>query len=129
MEKETFRKKVKELLADAYQRMVKNIDNCCDTEYKGFDSYKEDVSQMDFVNALLSLEARNHSAIGCSKDLQRKSKKRVEDYKLSIIYNRQPNNKRKGITTFALSIINLKTYEYEEIKFKTGNGETSRIRH
>lgn len=88
MEKEAFRKEVKELLANAYQRMVKNVDNFCDTDYKGFDSYKEDVSQMDFVNALLSLEARNHSAIGCSEDLQRKSKKRVEDYKASIIYNR-----------------------------------------
>lgn len=88
MEKETFRKEVKESLVDAYQRMVKNIDNFCDTEYKGFDSYKEGVSQMDFMNALLSLEARNYSAIGCSNNVQRKSKKRVEDYKLSIIYNR-----------------------------------------
>lgn len=88
MEKETFRKEVKELLANAYQRMVKHVDNFCDTEYKGFDSYKEDVSQMDFMNALLGLEARNHSAIGCSEGFKRKSKKRVEDYKASIIYNR-----------------------------------------
>ena len=88
MEKETFRKEVKEVLANAYQRMVKNVDNFCDTYYKGFDSYKDEVSQMDFVNALLSLEARNHSAIGCSEDFKRNSKKRVEDYKLSIIYNR-----------------------------------------
>lgn len=88
MEKETFRKEVKELLANAYQRMVKNVDNFCDSDYKGFNFYAEDVSQMDFVNALLSLEARNHSPIGCSEDFKRKSKKRVEDYKLSIIYNR-----------------------------------------
>lgn len=88
MEKEIFRKEVKEVLANAYQRMVKNVDNFCDTDYKGFEFYKDEVSQMDFVNALLSLEARNHSAIGCSGAFKRKSKKRVEDYKLSIIYNR-----------------------------------------
>lgn len=88
MEKELFRKEVKGMLADAYQRMVKNVDNFCDTDYKGFDSYTEDVSQMDFINALLSLEVRNYSAIGCSNNVQRKSKKRVEDYKLSITYNR-----------------------------------------
>lgn len=88
MEKEAFKKEVKGLLANAYQRMVKNVDNFCDTDYKGFNFYTKDVSQMDFVNALLSLEARNHSPIGCSEDFKRKSKKRVEDYKLSIIYNR-----------------------------------------
>nr|DAR09419.1 MAG TPA: hypothetical protein [Caudoviricetes sp.] len=88
MEKELFRNEVKELLAGAYQRMVKYVDNFCDTEYKGFDAYKDEVSQMDFINALLSLEARNHSAICCSEGFKRKSKKRVEDYKLSIIYNR-----------------------------------------
>lgn len=88
MEKETFRTEVKKLLANAYQRMVKHVDSFCDTDYEGFDSYKEDVSQMDFVNALLSLEACNHSPIGCSEGVKRKSKKRVEDYKTSIIYNR-----------------------------------------
>ncbi|WP_315314470.1 hypothetical protein [Prevotella pallens] len=88
MEKETFRKEVKELLANAYQRMVKHVDLFCDSDYMGFDSCKDEVSEMDFVNALLSLEARNHSAIGCSEDFKRKSKKRVEDYKLSIIYSR-----------------------------------------
>lgn len=88
MEKETFRTEVKKLLANAYQRMVKHVDSFCDTDYKGFEFYKDEVSQMDFVNALLSLEARNHSAIGCSGAFKRKSKKRVEDYKLSIIYNR-----------------------------------------
>lgn len=88
MEKETFRKEVKEVLANAYQRMIKNVDNFCDSYYKGFNFYAEDVSQMDFVNALLSLEARNHSPIGCSEGVKRKSKKRVEDYKTSIIYNR-----------------------------------------
>lgn len=88
MKKETFRKEVKEVLANAYQRMVKNVDIFCDSDYKGFNFYTEDVSQMDFVNALLSIEARNHSAIGCSEDIKRKSKKRVEDYKTSIIYNR-----------------------------------------
>ncbi len=74
MEKEAFRKEVKKLLANAYQRMVKHVDSFCDTDYEGFDSYKEDVSQMDFVNVLLSLEARNHSAIGCSEGVKRKSK-------------------------------------------------------
>lgn len=88
MKKETFRTEIKKLLANAYQRMVKHVDSFCDTDYEGFDSYKEDVSQMDFVNALLSLEARNHSPIGCSEGVKRKSKKRVEDYKTSIIYNR-----------------------------------------
>lgn len=88
MEKEAFKKEVKGLLANAYQRMIKNVDNFCDSDYKEFNFYTKDVSQMDFVNALLSLEARNHSPIGCSKDFKRKSKKRVEDYKLSIIYNR-----------------------------------------
>ena len=87
MEKETFRKEVKEVLANAYQRMVKHVDSFCDTDYEGFDSYKEDVSQMDFVNALLSLEAHNHSPLGCSESVQRASKKRVEYYKVSIIYN------------------------------------------
>nr|DAN63274.1 MAG TPA: hypothetical protein [Caudoviricetes sp.] len=88
MEKEAFKKEVKGLLANVYQRMIKNVDNFCDSDYKGFNFYTKDVSQMDFVNALLSLEARNHSPIGCSEDFKRKSKKRVEDYKLSIIYNR-----------------------------------------
>lgn len=88
MEKEAFKKEVKGLLANVYQRMIKNVDNFCDSDYKGFNFYTKDVSQMDFVNALLSLEARNHSSIGCSEDFKRKSKKRVEDYKLSIIYNR-----------------------------------------
>lgn len=32
MEKETFRKEVKELLANAYQRMIKNVDNFCDSD-------------------------------------------------------------------------------------------------
>lgn len=88
MEKEEFRKNVKELLANAYQRMVKHVDNFCDSDYRGFDSCSGEVSEMDFINALLSLEARNHSAIGCSEVFKRKSKKRVEDYKLSIFYNR-----------------------------------------
>lgn len=88
MEKEEFRKNAKELLASAYQRMVKHVDNFCASDYRGFDSYKGEVSEMDFINALLILEARNHSAIGCSEGFKRKSKKRVEDYKLSIIYNR-----------------------------------------
>lgn len=88
MEKETFRKNVKGLLADAFGRVNKNVDNFCNSDYKGFDSYNGEVSEMDFVNALLSLEARNHSTIGCSKKVQIKSKKRVENYKVSIIYNR-----------------------------------------
>lgn len=88
MEKEQFRKEVKELLENSFKRMNKYIDNFCESEYKGFESYGEDVSVMDFANALLSLEARNYSAIGCPESVQRKSKKRVEDYKLSIIYNR-----------------------------------------
>lgn len=88
MEKEQFRKEVKELLKNSFKRMNEYIDNFCESEYKGFESYGEEVCIMDFTNALLSLEARNYSAIGCSSDVQRKSKKRVEDYKLSIIYNR-----------------------------------------
>lgn len=36
MKKETFRKKVKEVLANAYQRMIKNVDIFCDSDYKGF---------------------------------------------------------------------------------------------
>lgn len=88
MKTETFRKNVKELLVKSFERMSKNVDNFCDSDYKGFDSYKDDVSEMDFINALLSLEARNHSALGCSADVQRSSKQRVEDYKISIIYNR-----------------------------------------
>lgn len=88
MEKEQFRKEVKELLKNSFKRMNEYVDNFCESEYKGFDSYGEDVSVMDFANALLSLEARNYSAIGCPESVQRKSKKRVEDYKLSIIYNR-----------------------------------------
>lgn len=88
MKKEQFRKEVKELLEDSFKRMNKYVDNFCESEYKGFDSYGEDVSVMDFTNALLSLEARNHSAIGCSMSFQRKSKKNVGSYKLSIFYNR-----------------------------------------
>lgn len=88
MEKEQFRKEVKELLKNSFKRMNGYVDNFCESEYKGFDSYGEDVSVMDFTNALLSLEARNYSAIGCPNNLQRKSKKNVENYKLSIIYNR-----------------------------------------
>lgn len=88
MKKETFRKNVKDLLANAYERVNKNVDNFCNSDYKGFDSYNGKVSEMDFVNALLSLETRNHSAIGCSEKVQRESKKRVENYKVSIIYNR-----------------------------------------
>lgn len=88
MEKEQFRKEVKELLENSVRRMNEYVDNFCESEYKGFESYGEDVSVMDFTNALLSLEARNHSAIGCSDNMQRKSKKNVEQYKLSIIYNR-----------------------------------------
>lgn len=88
MEKEQFRKEVKELLENSVKRMNEYVNNFCESEYKGFDSYGEDVSVMDFTNALLSLETRNHSAIGCSKSVQRKSRKNVENYKLSIIYNR-----------------------------------------
>lgn len=88
MEKEQFRKEVKDLLTAAFKRINKNVDNFCDSDYKGFESYGCDVSEMDFVNALLSMEAHNHSAIGCSNDVQRKSKKRIESYKLSIVYNR-----------------------------------------
>lgn len=88
MEKEQFRKEVKELLENSVKRMNEYVDNFCESEYKGFDSYGEDVSVMDFTNALLSLETRNYSAIGCSDNMQRKSKKNVEQYKLSIIYNR-----------------------------------------
>ena len=88
MEKEEFRKNVKELLVKSFERMSKNVDNFCDSDYKGFDSYKEKVSEMDFIRALLSLETRNHSPLGCSESVQRASKKRVEDYKVSIIYNR-----------------------------------------
>ena len=88
MEKEQFRKEVKELLENSVKRMNEYVNNFCESEYTGFDSYGEDVSVMDFTNALLSLETRNHSAIGCSTNLQRKSKKNVENYKLSIIYNR-----------------------------------------
>jgi len=88
MEKEIFRKEVKDLLENSFKRMNEYVDNFCESEYKGFDSYGGDVPVMDFTNALLSLEARNHSAIGCSMNVQRKSRKNVEDYKLSIIYNR-----------------------------------------
>lgn len=88
MKKEIFRKEVKELLVKSFERMNKNVDNFCDSDYKGFDSCKDEVSEMDFVNALLSLEVCNHSPIGCSEGVKRKSKKRVEDYKTSIIYNR-----------------------------------------
>lgn len=88
MEKEQFRKEVKELLKNSFKRMNEYVDNFCESEYKGFDSYGEDVSVMDFTNALLSLEARNHSAIGCSKNVQCKSRKNIENYKISIIYNR-----------------------------------------
>lgn len=88
MKKEQFRKEVKELLENSVKRMNEYVDNFCESEYKGFESYGEDVSVMDFTNALLSLEARNHSVIGCSDNMQRKSKKNVEQYKLSIIYNR-----------------------------------------
>lgn len=88
MGKETFRKNVKELLVKSFERMSKNVDNFCDSDYKGFDSYKDEISEMDFVNAILSLEVRNHSALGCSASVQRASKQRAEDYKVSIIYNR-----------------------------------------
>ena len=88
MEKEQFRKEVKDLLAEAFKRMNKTVDNFCNSGYRGFESYGGDVSEMDFVNAFLSMEARNHSAIGCSDGVKRKSKKRVESYKLSIMYNR-----------------------------------------
>lgn len=88
MKKEIFRKEVKELLVKSFERMNKNVDNFCDSDCKGFDSCKDEVSEMDFVNALLSLEAHNHSSLGCSESVQRASKKRVEYYKVSIIYNR-----------------------------------------
>lgn len=88
MEKEQFRKEVKDLLAEAFKRMNKTVDNFCNSDYKGFESYNGNILTMDFVNALLSLEARNHSAIGCSVGVQRKSKKNIEDYKLSISFNR-----------------------------------------
>lgn len=88
MKKEQFRKEVKELLENSFKRVNEYVDNFCEAEYKGFDSYGENISVMDFTNALLSLETRNHSAIGCSNSVQRKSKKNVENYKLSIIYNR-----------------------------------------
>lgn len=88
MEKELFRKEVKELLENAFKRANKYVDNFCNSDYKGFESYNGNISTMDFVNALLSLEARNHSAIGCSVGVQRKSKKKIEDYKLSISFNR-----------------------------------------
>ena len=88
MEKELFRKEVKELLENAFKRANKYVDNFCNSGYRGFESYGGDVSEMDFVNALLSMEARNHSTIGCSDGVKRKSKKRVENYKLSIMYNR-----------------------------------------
>lgn len=74
MEKETFRKNVKELLTNAYQRMFERVDNFCDYQSKGFESYDGDVNEMDFINALLSIEARGHSAIGCSEGVKRKSK-------------------------------------------------------
>lgn len=79
---------MKELLENSVKRMNEYVDNFCESEYKGFDSYGENISVMDFTNALLSLETRNYSAIGCSDNMQRKSKKNVEQYKLSIIYNR-----------------------------------------
>ncbi|WP_278996376.1 hypothetical protein [Prevotella disiens] len=88
MKKEQFKKEVKELLENSVKRMNEYVDNFCESEYKGFDSYGENISVMDFTNALLSLETRNYSAIGCSDNMQRKSKKNVEQYKLSIIYNR-----------------------------------------
>ena len=88
MEKEQFRQDVKDLLSEAFKRMDKTVDNFCDSQYKGFESYEGDVSEMDFINALLSMEARNHSAIGCSEAVRRKSKKRIESYKQSIVYNR-----------------------------------------
>lgn len=55
--------------------MNEYVDNFCESEYKGFDSYSEEVSVMDFTNALLSLETKNHSATGCSDNMQRKSKR------------------------------------------------------
>nr|WP_314662074.1 hypothetical protein [uncultured Prevotella sp.] len=68
--------------------MNKNVDSFCDSDYKGFDSYIADIQEMDFMQTLLSLEARNHSPLGCCPSVQRESKQRVEEYKLSIIYNR-----------------------------------------
>lgn len=88
MKKEQFRKEVKDLLKNSVKRMNEYVNNFCESEYKGLESYGEDVSVMDFTNALLSLEERNYSAIGCSNSVQRKSMKNVENYKLSIIYNR-----------------------------------------
>lgn len=88
MKKEQFRKEVKELLKNSVKRMNEYVDNFCESEYKGLESYGENISVMDFTNALLSLEVRNHSAIGCSNSVQRKSRKNIENYKLSIIYNR-----------------------------------------
>lgn len=64
MKKETFRKNVKELLVKSFERMSKSIDSFCDSDYNGFDSYIADIQEMDFMQALLSLEARNHSPLG-----------------------------------------------------------------
>ena len=88
MNKEKFRRDVKELLVKSFERMSKNVDSFCDSDCKGFDSYIADIQEMDFMQALLSLEARNHSSLGCCPSVQRESKQRVEDYKLSIICNR-----------------------------------------
>lgn len=87
MEKEEFRTGVHELLRYAFERMSKTVDNFCDSSYKGFDSYDKN-SKMDFVQALLELEAFSHSAAGCTESCQRKSKKMVTLYKKSIVNNR-----------------------------------------
>lgn len=67
--------------------MSKTVDNFCDSSYIGFDSYDEN-SEMGFVQALLELEAFNHSAAGCTEYFQRKVKKMVTLYKNSILNNR-----------------------------------------
>ena len=38
MEKELFRKEVKEFLENAFKRADKYVDNFCNSDYKGFES-------------------------------------------------------------------------------------------
>ncbi|WP_156097386.1 hypothetical protein [Prevotella disiens] len=46
MKKEQFKKEVKELLENSVKRMNEYVDNFCESEYKGFDSYGENISVM-----------------------------------------------------------------------------------
>ncbi|WP_333615706.1 hypothetical protein [Bacteroides pyogenes] len=88
MEKEKFRKEAHDLLKKVFERIGTTVDNFCNSDYMGYSYYADDNNVMDFVNALLAMEATNHSPIGCPESAKRKSKKMVANYKTSIIYNR-----------------------------------------